>query len=137
MGGGGLIAGSVLAAQAISPRTKIIGAEPMNADDAYRSLISGKIERNKSTDTIADGLRTYLGQHNFPIIKEGVAQIIRVEEDEIITAMRLIWERMKIIVEPSSAVTLAALMKEPELFKNKKVGILISGGNVDVSRLPF
>ena len=137
IGGGGLIAGTVLAAKYFSKNCKVIGGEPKNADDAYRSLQSGKIEFNKSTNTIADGLRTFLGDRNFPIIKEGVEKIIRVEETEIIKAMKIIWERMKIIIEPSSAVAFAALLKNKEDYKNKEVGIIISGGNVDVTNLPF
>jgi threonine dehydratase len=138
VGGGGLIAGTVLAAKYFSEKCKVIGGEPKNVDDAYRSLQSGKIEYNDNTSsTIADGLRTFLGDRNFPIIKEGVEKIIRVEEEEIINAMKLIWERMKIIIEPSSAVAFAALMKNKEDYKNKNVGIIISGGNVDVTNLPF
>jgi len=138
VGGGGLIAGTALAAKYFSEKCKVIGAEPKNMDDAYRSLQSGKIEYNSNNSTtIADGLRTFLGNINFPIIKEGVEKIIRVEEDEIINAMKLIWERMKIIIEPSSAVALAAVLKNKEAFRNKNVGIIISGGNVDVANLPF
>lgn len=138
VGGGGLIAGTALAAKYFSNTCKVIGGEPKNMDDAYRSLKSGKIESNENgTSTIADGLRTFLGDRNFPIIKENVERIIRVEEDEIVEAMKLIWERMKIIVEPSSAVAFAALLKEKEKFKNKTVGIIISGGNVDLKHLPF
>jgi threonine dehydratase len=109
----------------------------MEADDAYRSLRSGKIETNESTNTVADGLRTQLGDNNFPIIQQLVEDIIRVEEDEIVTAMRLIWERMKIIIEPSCAVPFAAVLKQPELFAGKRVGIVLSGGNVDLNELPF
>ena len=109
----------------------------MEVDDAYRSLISGKIETNSSFNTVADGLRTHLGDRNFPIIHKYVDKIIRVEENEIIEAMQLIWERMKIIIEPSCAVPFAALLKNKEEFKNKKVGIILSGGNVDVKNLPF
>ena len=137
VGGGGLIAGSALAAHNFSSKCKVIGGEPMNVDDAYRSLISGKIETNDSFDTVADGLRTHLGDRNFPIIQKHVEKIIRVEEDEIINAMRIIWERMKIIIEPSCAVPFAAVLKEKEAFKNKKIGIILSGGNVDVKKLPF
>ncbi len=138
VGGGGLIAGTALAAKYFSDTCKVIGGEPKNADDAYRSLKSGKIEYNDANSTtIADGLRTFLGDRNFPIIKENVDKIIRVEEEDIINAMQLIWERMKIIIEPSSAVAFAALLKEKEQFKNKDVGIIISGGNVDVTNLPF
>ena len=104
IGGGGLIAGTCLAAQELNPNCKIIGAEPFEVDDAYRSLQSGTIETNTTTNTIADGLRTHLGDKNFPIIKTHVSEIIRVTEDEIVNAMRLVWQRMKIIIEPSSAV---------------------------------
>lgn len=141
VGGGGLIAGSALAAKYFGNNCKVCGAEPFEADDAYRSLISGKIEGNETVNTIADGLKTTLGDINFPIIKELVSGIIRVHEDEIIAAMKLVWERMKIIIEPSSAVTLAAVIRQskenPEALKNRKVGIIISGGNVDLSNLPF
>nr|WP_256259939.1 pyridoxal-phosphate dependent enzyme [Winogradskyella luteola] len=137
VGGGGLIAGTALAANYFSNNCKVIGGEPMEADDAYRSLMSGKIETNNSFHTVADGLRTHLGDRNFPIIKELVEKIIRVEEDEIINAMQLIWERMKIIIEPSCAVPFAAVLKNKEEFKNKNVGIILSGGNVDVKNLPF
>ena len=137
VGGGGLIGGTVLAVEAHGNKVRVIGAEPAEADDAYRSLKSGKIEKNITTNTIADGLKTMLGNLNFPIIQRGVEQIIRVEEDEIIAAMKLIWERMKIVVEPSSAVILAAVLKNKDLFSNKRVGLIISGGNVDLSKLPF
>ena len=137
VGGGGLIAGTALAAHYFGNNCKIIGAEPANMDDAYRSLKSGTIKSNVNGHTIADGLRTNLGDINFPIIKEFVEEIIRVEEIEIVSAMKLIWERMKIVIEPSSAVPFAALLKEKERFRNRKVGIIISGGNVDLSNLPF
>ena len=109
----------------------------MAVDDAWRSLQSGKIETNDSTDTIADGLRTVLGSNNFPIIQNYVEQIIRVDEGEIVAAMRLIWERMKIICEPSCAVPLAAILREKGRFVGKRVGVVLSGGNVDVDHLPF
>lgn len=141
VGGGGLIAGSALAVKYFGNNCKVFGAEPFEADDAYRSLQSGKIESNETTNTIADGLKTMLGDKNFPIIKELVSGIVRITEDEIVTAMKLVWERMKIIIEPSSAVTVAAVVKQsmqqPEIFQNKKIGIIISGGNVDLSKLPF
>ncbi len=137
VGGGGLVAGTALAVKYLGKNCKTIGAEPFAVDDAYRSLQSGKIERNQTTNTIADGLKTFLGHINFPIIKDLVQEIIRVEETEIVAAMKLIWERMKIIVEPSSAVALAALLKNKEQFKNKKIGIILSGGNVDLKNLPF
>ena len=141
IGGGGLIAGSALAAKYFGKDCSVLGGEPFEADDAYRSLLSGKIEDNESVNTIADGLKTTLGDKNFPIIKKHVSKIIRVTEEEIIAAMRLVWERMKIIIEPSSAVTVAAVIREsqenPKLIKDKKVGLIISGGNVDLSKLPF
>lgn len=137
VGGGGLLAGTALAAHYFGKGCKVIGGEPFTVDDAYRSLKSGRIQENTSANTVADGLRTNLGDINFPIIKALVTDIIRVEEEEIVNAMKLIWERMKIIIEPSSAVPFAALMREKERFKNKKIGIILSGGNVDLSKLPF
>ena len=137
IGGGGLIAGSALAAYYFGNNCKVIGGEPFEADDAYRSLQSGKIETNITANTVADGLRTQLGDKNFPIILKHVEDIIRVKEDEIVTAMRLVWERMKVIIEPSSAVALAAVFADKERFRGKKIGIIISGGNVDLDNLPF
>ncbi len=138
VGGGGLIAGTALAAKYFSDKCKVIGGEPKNMDDAYQSLMSGEIKFNENgATTIADGLRTFLGDRNFPIIKENVERIIRVEENEIVEAMKLIWERMKIVVEPSSAVAFAALLKEKDKFNNKNIGIIVSGGNVDLKNLPF
>jgi len=137
VGGGGVVAGTILSCLHFSPDTKVIGAEPANADDAYRSLEAGHILPSVSPNTIADGLRTQLGDNNFPIIKEYIDQIILVEENEIVEAMRIIWQRMKIIVEPSSAVTLAAVLKKKELFRNQKIGLILTGGNVDISNLPF
>lgn len=137
VGGGGMIAGTCLAAYHFGSGCEVYGGEPFEADDAFRSLQSGKIEVNETANTIADGLRTFLGDVNFPIIQEHIKAIIRVEESEIIEAMRLVWERMKIIIEPSCAVPLAALIKEKESFKGKEVGIIITGGNVDLGKLPF
>ncbi|NNM22888.1 MAG: pyridoxal-phosphate dependent enzyme [Flavobacteriaceae bacterium] len=137
VGGGGLLAGTALAAQYFGNGCEVIAGEPFEADDAYRSLQSGKIEVNLTANTIADGLRTHLGDKNFPIIQKLVKDIIRVEEQEIVDAMRIIWERLKIVVEPSCAVPLAALLREKEKFRNKKIGIILSGGNVDLNNLPF
>jgi len=137
VGGGGLISGVALSALSFSDHCQVIGAEPFNVDDAYRSLQSGKIEHNLTTETIADGLKTTLGDITFNIIMNHVQKIIRVTEDEIVAAMQLIWERMKIIVEPSSAVTLAAVLKSKSEFANKNVGLVLSGGNVDLGNLPF
>lgn len=137
VGGGGLVAGAILAAQHVSENTKVVGCEPSQADDAFRSLLSGSIETNETTHTIADGLKTQLGDINFPIIQAQINKIIRVEEIEIIEAMRLIWERMKIVVEPSSAVALAGLLKSKADYKGRKTGVILSGGNVDLQKLPF
>ena len=137
VGGGGLVSGTALSALSFSDNCTVIGAEPFEVDDAYRSLEAGEIVHNTTTNTIADGLKTSLGDITFNIIKNHVQEIIRVTEEEIIDAMRLIWERMKIIVEPSSATALAAVLKSKSQFANKKVGLLISGGNVDLKKLPF
>ena len=137
VGGGGLLGGTALAASIFAPECVVYAGEPSEADDAYRSLKSGKIETNESTQTIADGLKTQLGDRNFPIIKEHVKNIFLVDEKEILDALKFIWTRMKIIVEPSSAVAFAALLKNKESFKNQKVGVIISGGNVDLDNLPF
>lgn len=137
VGGGGLISGTALAAHYFGADCKLIGGEPFEADDAYRSFHSGVIESNTTTNTIADGLKTVLGDKTFPIIRQYVDDIIRVEEDEIIAAMKLIWERMKLVVEPSSTVALAALIREKNAYQGKEIGIIISGGNVDLRNLPF
>jgi len=135
--GGGLLSGTLCSAKEMKPGILVYGAEPAEADDAYRSLQSGEIQGNKTTNTICDGLRAQIGTITFPIIQEKVDGIITVTEDEIIHSMRLIWERMKIIVEPSSAITLSAILKRKELFKGKNVGLILSGGNVDLEDLPF
>ncbi len=137
VGGGGLLAGTAMYAFHFGNGCKTIAGEPLNVNDAYRSLEAGVILENETSDTVADGLRTHLGYINFPIIQKYVDKIICVEEDEIVSAMKLIWERMKIIIEPSCAVPLAAVIKEKESFKNLKVGVILSGGNVDLNNLPF
>jgi threonine dehydratase len=134
VGGGGLLSGTALAAKYFSPKTKVIAGEPAGSDDAYRSLQSGKIEQAQS-QTIADGLLTTLGDKTFPIIRELVSEVITVSDEQIIAAMRMVWERMKIIIEPSCAVPLAALLKEKKRFKGKRVGIILSGGNVDLDKV--
>ena len=137
VGGGGLIAGSALAAKYFGDNCSVIGTEPFEVDDAYRSLISGKIETNITINTIADGLRTQLGDKNFPIILDEVNKIIRITEDEIIDSMKLIWQRLKIICEPSCSLPLAGILKNKDEFKGKKIGVVITGGNIDLSKLPF
>lgn len=137
VGGGGLAAGTALAAYFFGTDCEVWGAEPSAVDDAYRSFKSGKIESNASTATIADGLKTQLGDRSFPIMRKYMKGIIRVEETEIIETMRFVWERMKIIIEPSSAVALAAIFREKDKFRDKHIGVIISGGNVDLNHLPF
>ncbi len=137
VGGGGLISGTALSARYFAPGVKVYGAEPSAVDDAYRSFKSGTMQHNTTTDTVADGLRTNLGEKTFRIIQRELEDIFLVEESEIVAAMRLVWERMKIIIEPSCAVPLAAVLKYPAPFAGKNVGLIITGGNVDVSKLPF
>ena len=134
VGGGGLIAGTALAAHYFGNNIQVIGAEPSGADDAFRSLRDGKIYPSVNPDTVCDGLRTNLGQWNFPIIQEHLEEIILVDDEDTIRAMKLIWERMKIVVEPSSAITLAAVLNNPEKFNNKRIGLILSGGNVDFAK---
>jgi len=137
IGGGGLMAGTALSAKYLSPMTKVYGTEPEAVNDAYRSFQSGKMEVNTTTDTIADGLKVNVGEKNFGIIKTHLEAVLTVSEEEIADAMKLIWERMKIIIEPSCAVPLAAILKYPEPFAQRKVGLILTGGNVDVNKLPF
>jgi threonine dehydratase len=137
VGGGGLLSGTALACKYFSPGTKVIAAEPKGADDAFQSFISRKFVPSLNPKTIADGLLTSLGSLTFPIILENVNQIVTVTEDGIILAMRLIWERMKIIVEPSSAVPFAALLENRFDHSGKRIGIILSGGNVDLDKIPW
>lgn len=134
VGGGGLLSGTSLTAKYFSPSTAVIGAEPEAVDDAFRSMQSGKIELSGS-DSIADGLLTSLGDKTFNIIRQEVREIITVTEQEIIAAMRHIWERLKIVIEPSSAVTLAVVLKQKEKFYGRRVGVILSGGNVDLDKV--
>lgn len=137
VGGGGLLSGTALTAAALNSRIKVFGAEPAGADDAFRSLKAGRIIPVEKPDTIADGLRTSLGDLTFPVIKEHVARIVTVDDKVIIAAMRLVWERMKIVVEPSAAVPLAALLNIKDEVKRLRVGLILSGGNVDLDNLPW
>lgn len=137
VGGGGLLSGTALTVSALSPKTQVIAAEPERANDAYRSFRAGRIIPSDNPDTIADGLRTSLGDLTFPLIRKHVRDIVTVSEEGIVTAMRLIWERMKIIAEPSAAVTLGALLTKPPQFSGKRIGIILSGGNVDLAQLPW
>lgn len=136
VGGGGILAGTALAAHWWSPVTEVIAAEPAAMDDAYRSMASGRIEKNASDAfTIADGLRTNLGDINFPIIRELVKEVLVVSEMEILEAMWWVWERMKIVIEPSSAVAVAAVLRYKDKFRGKRVGVIITGGNADIRML--
>jgi len=135
--GGGLLSGTLLAAKGMKPEIMVYGAEPSEADDAYRSLQKGEIVANETIETICDGLRAQIGTIPFPIIQKYVDGIITVTETEIIEAMKMVWERMKIIVEPSSVITLGALLKSKDKFSGKKVGLILSGGNVDLNQLPW
>ena len=137
IGGGGLTSGASLVVHYCSPSTKMIAAEPEGANDAFRSFHSGRIVPSENPTTIADGLRSSLGEKTFPIIQEFVDDIVTVSEDGIVRAMRTIWERMKIIVEPSAAVPLGALLEGRVPVSGKRVGIILSGGNVDLEQLPW
>ncbi len=137
VGGGGLLAGSALSVKHLSPGTRVIGCEPDGADDAYRSFLKGEIIPSNNPQTIADGLLTSLGQRTFAIIKEDVDDIVTVSEKSIIEAMRMVWERMKIVIEASSAVPLAAILEGSVNVQDQKVGIIVSGGNLDLGKLPF
>jgi len=137
VGGGGLLSGTCIAVAAVSPSTQIIAAEPEGADDAFRSLKAGKIIPMKDPLTIADGLRSSLGDRTFPIIQRYVHEIITVSEEGIIHAMRQVWERMKIIIEPSAAVPVAAVLQRNASIAGRRVGIILSGGNVDLEKLPW
>jgi len=137
VGGGGLLSGTSITVRHLLPATKIYGAEPALADDAARSLHSGVLQPPLPPKTIADGLLTSLCERTFTIIRENADDIFTVSEEEIIEAMRMIWERMKIIIEPSSAVPVAAILANKKLFADKKVAVIISGGNVDLAKLPF
>ena len=135
--GGGLLSGTLLAAKNLKPDIKVFGAEPENADDTYRSVLKNKIMSNETTDTIADGLRAQVGTITFPIIKENVDKILLVSEEMIISSMYMIWQRLKIIVEPSCSIVLAALMINSKRFLNKRVGLILTGGNFDLKQIPW
>jgi threonine dehydratase len=137
VGGGGLLGGTAITTNSLLPNATILAGEPEGANDAFQSLQKGEIVPSVQPDTIADGLLTSLGTNTFPIIQERVKEIITVNDREIIASMRLIWERMKIIIEPSCAVPLAAILKEKHRFSNQKIGLILTGGNVDLEKLPF
>ena len=133
VGGGGLLSGTLIASKGFKPTIEVFAAEPKNVDDASRSLIEGKIMTNSTINSIADGLLTNLSERTFTIIQKHVNGIITVSEHDILKAMRFIWERMNIVVEPSGAVSLAAAITGQVPIQGKKVGIIISGGNIDLN----
>lgn len=137
VGGGGLISGTALAVHGLAPGVRLLGSEPELADDAKRSLAAGHIIPSTYPETVADGLRTSLGQLTFPLLRRHLEAILTASEDQIVAATRLIWERLKIVVEPSAAVPLAALLAANAAFRGRRVGIILSGGNVDLDRLPW
>lgn len=137
VGGGGLCSGTALAARHFGDGAKVWGAEPAGADDAYRSLETGVLQKNQEADTIADGLRTHLCPLTFSILRHELERIVPVAEDEIVAAMRLVWERMKILIEPSAAVAVAAVLRGEAGRRHAKIGIILSGGNVDLDHLPW
>ncbi len=137
IGGGGLLSGTCLSTKYFSPNVKVIGAEPKGADDAFRSIRDGIIHPSVNPKTICDGLLTQLSDKTFGIIKENISEILTVDEDTIIKAVKMIWERMKIIVEPSGAVTLAVILANEQKFSGKKIALILSGGNIDLNRLPW
>ena len=136
-GGGGLLAGTAIAVKGTSRNIKVYGAEPAGANDAWQGFNSGQWVAQNNPQTVADGLRTSLGQRNFAIIKQQVDEMVLASEESIIEAMRLIWTRLKIVVESSSAVPLAAIIDNPEQFAGKRIAMIISGGNVDLDNLPW
>jgi len=142
VGAGGMVCGTCIAAKVLKPDTKIYAAEPLNADDCARSFVAKeRIPQTSSPNTVADGLRSCLGHKTWPIIRDNVTDVITVTEEEIISAMRLVWERMKLMIEPSAAVGVAAVLSEK--FKSlpaheiKNVGVILCGGNVDLDNLPW
>jgi len=137
VGGGGLLSGTLLTVKNLDPAVKVIAGEPEGASDAFRSFRSGKFIPSENPDTIADGLLTSLGTLTFPIIMDNVDDILLADDETIKCAMRMIWERMKIIVEPSAAVPLAAIMKNIERFRKKRTGVILSGGNIDLDHIPW
>ena len=137
IGGGGMVSGCCLTLSNIAPTTKIYAAEPKNADDAYRSFKAGHIIADDAPETVADGLKVPLKELTWHFISKHVEDILIATEEEIVEAMRLMWQRMKIVVEPSSAVPLATILKNAHLFAGKRVGVIITGGNVDLGKLPW
>ncbi|WP_170965063.1 MULTISPECIES: beta-hydroxyaspartate dehydratase BhcB [unclassified Rhizobium] len=137
IGGGGMVSGTCLTLTNLAPRVKIYAAEPEQADDAYRSFKAGHIIADDAPNTVADGLKVPLKELTWHFVKNNVSDILTASETDIIDAMKLIWKRMKIVMEPSSAVPLAAILKNKHLFSGKRIGVIVTGGNVDLDTLPW
>jgi len=137
IGGGGMISGTCLTLSNVAPDVAIYAAEPLNADDAARSFRAGHIIADDAPHTVADGLKVPLKELTWHFVRNHVLDILTASEEEIVDAMKLIWKRMKIVMEPSSAVPLATILKNPELFRGKRVGVIVTGGNVDLDALPW
>lgn len=137
IGGGGMISGTCLTVSSLDMPTKVFAAEPNNADDAFRSLASGRIIEDDAPSTVADGLKVSLRERTFFFVSRYVREILLVSEKEIIDAMHLVWQRMKIVIEPSSAVAVAAVLKRKDIFRGWRVGVILTGGNVDLNKLPW
>mgnify|MGYP001767020107 CR=1 FL=1 len=137
IGGGGMISGTCLALSVLAPGIDVYAAEPLNADDAARSFRAGHIIADDAPETVADGLKVPLKDLTWHFVKSRVADVFTATEDEIVEAMKLIWKRMKIVVEPSSSVPLATILANPDVFRGKRVGVVLTGGNVDLDKLPW
>jgi len=137
IGGGGMVSGTCLTLSTIAPQVKIYAAEPEQADDAYRSFKAGYIIADDAPETVADGLKVPLKENTWHYVQNHVTDILTASEEEIVEAMKLIWKRMKFVMEPSSAVPLATILKNKELFAGQRIGVIITGGNVDLDKLPW
>ena len=137
IGGGGMVSGTCLTLSGLAPQIKIYAAEPEQADDAYRSFKAGHIIADDAPNTVADGLKVPLKELTWHFVQKHVTDILTVSEEEIVEAMKLIWKRLKIVMEPSSAVPLATILKNPKIFAGKRVGVIVTGGNVDLDKLPW
>ncbi|MHB2268216.1 beta-hydroxyaspartate dehydratase BhcB [Aliihoeflea sp. PC F10.4] len=137
IGGGGMVSGTCLTLSGLAPHIKVYAAEPEQADDAYRSFKAGHIIADDAPNTVADGLKVPLKELTWHFVQKHVTDILTVSEEEIVEAMKLIWKRLKIVMEPSSAVPLATILKNPKTFAGKRVGVIVTGGNVDLDKLPW
>ena len=137
LGGGGLMSGTAIVARALAPETRLIAAEPAGADDGYQSLRRGERVTDIKPDTICDGLRATIGEINFEMLRDHAIEVVTVSDDQVLAAMRLLWTHLKQTIEPSSSTVLAALLAQRERFRGKRVGLILSGGNVDLDRIAF